>query len=144
MLIAFAQRLQKMLPTDTLARLGGDEFAILLADIESKTEAIDLAQRINKHLAEPFYLQGYEVFTNTSIGIALSTTGYDQPEYILRDADTAMYRAKKQGKARYALFDTQMHQQVVARLQLETRSATGDRASGIFSLLPADRLPSNW
>lgn len=120
LLIAFAQRLQKMLPTATFARLGGDEFAILLADIQSETEAIDLAQRIHKQMAEPFYLQGYEVFTNTSIGIALSTIGYDQPECILRDADTAMYRAKKQGKARYALFDTQMHQQVMARLQLET------------------------
>jgi len=92
----------------------------LLSDIQSQTEAIDLAQRIDKHLAKPFYLQGYEVFSNTSIGIALSTTGYDQPEDILRDADIAMYRAKKQGKARYALFDSQMHQQVVARLQLET------------------------
>lgn len=120
MLIAFAQRLQQILPTDTLARLGGDEFTILLADIQSETEAIELAQRIDKQLAEPFYLQGYEVFSNTSIGIALSSTGYHQPEDILRDADIAMYRAKKQGKARYALFDSQMHQQVVARLQLET------------------------
>ena len=120
LLIAFAQRLQKILPTDTLARLGGDEFTILLSDIQSETEAIDLAQRIHKHLTEPFYLNGYEVFTNTSIGIALSTTGYDKPEYILRDADTAMYRAKKQGKDCYALFDAQMHQQVVSRLQLET------------------------
>jgi len=120
LLIAFAQRLQQILPTDTLARLGGDEFTILLADIQSETEAIELAQRIDKQLAEPFYLQGYEVFSNTSIGIALSSTGYHQPEDILRDADIAMYRAKKQGKARYALFDSQMHQQVVARLQLET------------------------
>ncbi|MGK7901680.1 MAG: EAL domain-containing protein [Hormoscilla sp.] len=120
LLIAFARRLQKMLPTATLARLGGDEFAILLADIKSETEAIDLAERIEQLLASPFYIQGYEVFTNTSIGIALSSIGYDQPECILRDADTAMYRAKKLGKGRYALFDTQMHQQVVARLQLET------------------------
>jgi EAL domain-containing protein (putative c-di-GMP-specific phosphodiesterase class I) len=68
---------------------------------------------------QPFNLNGHEVYTTASIGIALSTTGYDHPENILRDADIAMYRAKDNGKARYELFDTVMHTRAVALLKLE-------------------------
>lgn len=67
----------------------------------------------------PFNLSGQEVFTSTSVGIALSTTDYNQPEELLRDADTAMYRAKALGKARYQVFNTAMHDNVVKLLQLE-------------------------
>src|SRR5258708_13718655 len=73
-----------------------------------------------KALAAPFILGGKEVFTSVSIGIALSNSAYEQPEEILRDADTAMYRAKPLGKARYELFDADMRASVMARLQLET------------------------
>ena len=121
LLIALARRLQHCLrPADVVARLGGDEFAILLNDIGERTgEAANLAERVQHELTQPFNLGGHEVFTTASIGIALSTTGYEKPEDVLRDADTVMYRAKAQGKAGYAVFDQNMHASVVALLRLE-------------------------
>src|SRR5207244_1877516 len=82
------------------ARLGGDEFTVLLDDIKDPSDAKRAADRLMKALASPFLLGGKEVFTSVSIGIALSTSAYENPEDILRDADTAMYRAKSLGKAR--------------------------------------------
>lgn len=120
LLIGFARRLEIYLRSiDTVARLGGDEFVILLDDIKDIKDATQIADRIQKELTLPFNLSGYEVFITTSIGIALSTTGYDQPEEILRDADTVMYRAKALGKARYEVFDKDMHARAVTLLQLE-------------------------
>ena len=121
LLIAIARRLETCLrPSDELARLGGDEFTILLDDIRDVSEATAVAEHIHQALKLPFNLNGYEVFTTASIGIALSATGYDRPEELLRDADTAMYRAKEHGKARHAVFDTAMYNCAVALLQLET------------------------
>ncbi len=130
LLIAIARRLESCLRAgDTvarlgsdrlLARLGGDEFTILLDDIRDVSEATRVADRIQKELMFPFNLGGHDVFTTASIGIALSATGYERPEDLLRDADTAMYRAKALGKARCEIFDTVMHARAVARLQLET------------------------
>lgn len=121
LLIAIARRLESCLrPSDELARLGGDEFTILLDDIRDVSEATAVAEHIHQTLKLPFNLNGYEVFTTASIGIALSATGYDRPEDLLRDADTAMYRAKANGKARHAVFDTAMYNCAVALLQLET------------------------
>jgi diguanylate cyclase (GGDEF)-like protein/PAS domain S-box-containing protein len=121
LLISIARRFRAFLrPGDTVARLGGDEFAILADAIESPSDATRIAERINEELARPFDLQGHEVFTSASIGIALSSTGYDRPEEVLRDADTAMYRAKSLGKARHAIFDQEMHRRAVALLSLET------------------------
>jgi predicted signal transduction protein with EAL and GGDEF domain len=70
-------------------------------------------------LKQPFSLRGQDVYVPTSVGIALSATGYDRPEDVLRDADTAMYRAKRRGKGRYELFDAAMHAEAVALLTLE-------------------------
>jgi len=121
LLIAIACRLEACLrPKDTAARLGGDEFTILLEDIEQVRDASRVAERIQEELTLPFELSGQEVFTTASIGIVLSTSGYDQPEDLLRDADIAMYRAKALGKARYEIFNPDMHTRAVARLQLET------------------------
>lgn len=121
LLQAFARRLETCLrPSDTLARLGGDEFTILLEDIKTVRDAIAVAQRILHHLTLPFYLDEQQVFTNTSIGIALSGLDYQTPDRILRDADTAMYRAKAKGKGCYAVFDVTMYQFALNRLQLET------------------------
>ena len=121
LLVAMARRLELCLRQgDTVARLGGDEFAILLDDVEHVSDATRVAERVLCELGTPFRLTGHEVFTNASIGIALSTTGYSRPEDILRDADTAMYRAKLDGRARYEVFDRNMHEQAVERLQLET------------------------
>lgn len=105
---------------DTLARLGGDEFTILLEDISELEDAIRIANRINQNLIKPFNLEGQDIFINTSIGIALSTSNYQEATEILRDADTAMYRAKAEGKACYAIFDRKMHEHAVGRWQLET------------------------
>lgn len=121
LLIAIARRLQTCIRAeDTVARLGGDEFVILLEEIEATSDATRVAERIQKELTQPLDLSGYEMFVTTSIGIALSSTGYEQPEDILRDADAAMYRAKALGKSRYEMFDISMHAHAVALLQLET------------------------
>jgi len=129
LLLGVASRLEKCLrssdtvarlgETFTVARLGGDEFTVLLDDIKDPSDAKRAADRMMKALAPPFILGGKEVFTSVSIGIALSNSAYEQPEDILRDADTAMYRAKSQGKARYEVFDADMRASVMARLQLE-------------------------
>ncbi len=121
LLSAFAGRIITALrPTDTAARLGGDEFTILLTGIKDVSDALRVADRIQKELTLPFYLGEQEVFTTSSIGIALSTKGYDRPEDLLRDADTAMYRAKRLGAGHYEIFKPDMHVEAVARLQLET------------------------
>jgi diguanylate cyclase (GGDEF)-like protein len=117
LLIALAQRLQICLcSSDTFARLGGDEFAIL---IEGSSNATELIARIQQQLKLPFNLNGQEIYATASIGVILNTIGYDRPEDLLRDADTAMYRAKAGGKARHEVFDISMHDQAVALLHLE-------------------------
>ncbi len=121
LLIEAGRRLKKCLrPTDTLARLGGDEFAILLDEVTDASNAVRVAQRIEGELEAPFKLRGREVYSSASIGIALSTARTAGGEELLRDADTAMYRAKARGRAGYAIFDAQMHAQVRSQLQLET------------------------
>ncbi len=121
LLIAIADRLRRVLrPGDTLSRLGSDEFAILLDTISDVSDASRVASRVQKQLALPFYLSGNEVYISASIGIALSTTGNEQPRDLLRDAETAMYRAKEKGPALYEIFDAAIHKRAVARLQLET------------------------
>jgi len=130
LLVGVASRLEKSLrATDTVARLGegvivarmgGDEFTVLLDDLKDPGDAKRAADRLMKAVTLPFMLGGREVFTSVSIGIALSNPSYEQAEDILRDADTAMYRAKSMGKARYEIFDADMRASVVARLQLET------------------------
>ena len=119
-LIKIAERLECcMRPTDTVARLGGDEFAVLLDGLESADDAARVAERVQEELSKPFRINGHEVYTTASVGITLCTAAYDCPENILRDADTAMYHAKENGKARYEIFDAAMHASVVARLRLE-------------------------
>jgi diguanylate cyclase (GGDEF)-like protein/PAS domain S-box-containing protein len=104
----------------TIARLGGDEFTILLDDIKDIANATQVAERILRELGYPFILNGHEVFASASIGIVPGTADYDRPEDLLRDADTAMYSAKAQGKARYQVFNATMRDQAIARLELET------------------------
>ena len=104
---------------DTVARLGGDEFAVLLDDLGHLDEAVAMAEQIHRELGRPFRIEGTEIFPSASIGIATSKTGYQQPEEVLRDADTAMYRAKSLGKARHQVFDTEMHARAVNLLLLE-------------------------
>jgi len=120
LLVTIARRLELALrPGDSVARLGGDEFTVLLDDLRDAADAERIAERIQRELMSPFQIGGQELYASCSIGIALSSTGYAQPEDILRDADTAMYRAKAAGRARHALFDTAMHQRAVLVLQTE-------------------------
>jgi diguanylate cyclase (GGDEF)-like protein/PAS domain S-box-containing protein len=105
---------------DTVARLGGDEFVLLLEDIYEENEAIEVAERIKAELAAPFTLNGREVYTTVSIGVASSWTSYHQAEGLIRDADAAMYRAKSLGKNRHEIYDSAMHAQVNDLLQMET------------------------
>jgi diguanylate cyclase (GGDEF)-like protein len=121
LLIAIARRLKiHLTPTDMLARFGGDEFTILLENIQDSEDAIRLAKKIQISMSWPFEFDDQELFINASIGIVVGNRTYEQPEHLLRDADIAMYQAKAQGKARYQIFDTQMHYQAQQRLELET------------------------
>lgn len=103
----------------TLARLGGDEFAILLDGLVQPADATRVAERLLQDLEAPFQIGDQHVYAAASIGIVFSTSGEDKPEDLLRDADTAMYRAKALGKGRYEVFDATMRDQAIARLELE-------------------------
>ena len=121
LLIAVARRLEASLSQkDTLSRLGGDEFAILLTDIQDLNYTTFVADGILESLSSPFQLQGHEVFISASIGIALGNSTVHQPEHLLRDADTAMYRAKALGKGQYHIFAPAMHDAALQLLHLES------------------------
>jgi diguanylate cyclase (GGDEF)-like protein/PAS domain S-box-containing protein len=121
LLVAAARRLESCLrPGDTVARLGGDEFAIILDRVRHVSDAIQAAERIRERLAAPFNISDHEVFISTSIGIALNQTASEEPDEIMRNADTAMYRAKDQGRGCFELFNRSMHARNAALSQLET------------------------
>lgn len=120
LLVAIAQRLKSFLSSnEVVARLGEDEFAILLKQIQDVNDAICLAKQIQQVLEHPFCLDDHEVFITASIGIALSASHYLKPEQLLRDAGTAMYRAKSMGRASYLVFDRSMRTGMLVKLRLE-------------------------
>jgi diguanylate cyclase (GGDEF)-like protein/PAS domain S-box-containing protein len=119
-LIQVSRRIAESLRShDVVARLGGDEFAVLVRQLEHEREAVNLADRLMETMRKPFFVADTELMTSASIGITFSSLGYTNPEDVLRDADTAMYKAKGAGKARYALFDASLHTEVADRLRLE-------------------------
>ena len=116
-----AKRLMKLIYKDNLiARFGGDEFAVILTDVANLEEVIHFAELLSAKVSEPYTLEGRQVFTSASIGIAVNRQQqYDAAENLLRDANIAMYHAK-QSEIAYTVFDQNMHVQAVTRLQLET------------------------
>jgi diguanylate cyclase (GGDEF)-like protein len=129
LLVAIAERLQQCLrgtdsltrvESNTVARIGGDEFVVLLDGIRDRGDASVVAERVQDILSEPFRLQGHEVFTTASIGIAFNELECEKADHLLRDADTAMYYAKAAGKARHEVFNKKMHDEAMSRLQLHT------------------------
>jgi len=121
LLVTIARRLEECVRGgDVVARLGGDEFAILLERIADVRDAALVAERVQESLRAPLSISGYDHATSASIGVALSNGANEQPEYLLRSADTAMYRAKNGGRGRYEMFDRAMHAEALTRLQIET------------------------
>ncbi len=106
-------------PDDMVARLGGDEFVVLLDNLKEKQQVASIAARVLTHISEPIDLNGEEVYTTASIGVAFASPVYERAETLLRDADIAMYRAKSAGKARFEIFDPEMHTRAVSLLHLE-------------------------
>ena len=122
LLVAVADRLNESVrAVDTVARLGGDEFAVLLDEIQDTVEPLQIAERLQELIRQPVMLDGEEIFTTASIGIALNVTGYEDPESILRDADSAMYQAKQSGKGRHELFDKNIQTRALMALKMENQ-----------------------
>ena len=107
-------------PEDIVARFGGDEFTVLISEIQGTADAIVIADRIQAALQLPFHVDGLDVVTSASVGIAIGSAAYKTSEKILRDADIAMYEAKSLGRSRYVMFDSTMHDRAVALLKLQT------------------------
>lgn len=135
LLIGIANRLRDCVrPADLVARLGGDEFTILVQGKYDQQEVIGIAERIKEKFAVPFDLDGNEVYTSASIGILHNTEKHQKPEDLMRDADTAMYQAKRAGKACHEVFDENMHKAMKETLQLETdlRRAIENREFDVY------------
>jgi diguanylate cyclase (GGDEF)-like protein/PAS domain S-box-containing protein len=119
LLVQIAQRLESCRRSgDTVARLGGDEFTLLVENVGDSEEALRVSDRVHRAMAPPFLVEGHEVFAAVSIGIALGGPGTEHPDNLMRDADTAMYRAKVRG-SRQAVFDASMHERAMADLRVE-------------------------
>ncbi|WP_146394669.1 EAL domain-containing protein [Planctomycetes bacterium CA13] len=110
-----------------IARLGGDEFVVVLEDLDQAEDSATFAEKLQQRFAEPYQLGAQQFFSTASIGIVNGPSTYDRGEDILRDADTAMYEAKRAGRAQHVIFDDKMHTQVHRRMQLENelRDAIG-------------------
>jgi diguanylate cyclase (GGDEF)-like protein len=122
LLVAVADRISGSIrPGDTAGRFGGDEFIVVCDDVHDEAEALRLADRLVASLEEPFVLAGGSepIFLSASVGVSMASDGREDPASMIRDADAAMYRAKERGRARCELFDHDMRERVVARLETE-------------------------
>ncbi len=121
LLIGISGRLRECLrPNDIVARLGGDEFTILVEGKYDQNEVVRIAERLQEKFAVPFDLSGHEIYSSASIGILHASEKHLTPEDMMRDADTAMYQAKRAGKACHEIFSEEMHEAAKVTLQLET------------------------
>ena len=121
LLVMICDRMIKTLPHDlVLSRYGGDEFALVTRSPVSQAVSTEIAEGILSALSQPFLVRGQQIFASASIGISRMDSSYKDAQHVMRDADTAMYRAKALGKSRYELFDGAMHRAAQSRLQLET------------------------
>ncbi|MEZ5307915.1 MAG: EAL domain-containing protein [Pyrinomonadaceae bacterium] len=120
LLLAIAAKLMNVLrPSDMVARLGGDEFVLLVDNVRERAHLEEIAERVLIELSEPVEIEGQEIYSGASIGVAIGSHDYERPDDIVRDADLAMYRAKARGKGRYEFFDSHSDQDTISRLQLE-------------------------
>jgi diguanylate cyclase (GGDEF)-like protein/PAS domain S-box-containing protein len=134
-LVMAGQRLREAVrPSDTVARFGGDEFAVLCEDLGSVEAAVAIAQAASAALAEPYPLPDGDVYLTASVGIAFARDDA-RPEVLLREADAALYRAKERGRARHELFDDDLHDRAVRRLETGT---------GLHRALAADEFLMHW
>ncbi|MEO1402429.1 MAG: EAL domain-containing protein [Cyanobacteria bacterium J06635_1] len=125
LLIEVANRLRQIQkhygpPIEWLARFGGDEFALLLTNLTDDTLVTEIAESVLNNLSAPFHICDRDIYINASIGLVWGSPAYKDAEYMLRDADTAMYRAKASGKGQYRWFESAMHNRAVQLLQLDT------------------------
>ncbi len=119
-LIEVGRRLQSCVSEkDTLARYGGDEFTILLDQMSGAWAVQAFCEKLQKAMAAPFEYQGQEFYSSLSVGSTFSSLGYERPDDMMRDADTALYQAKARGRGRHVPFDKSMHAEAQAKLQLE-------------------------
>lgn len=120
LLVEIATRLAEVIePSDTLGRLGGDDFGILAEDIHTPYDAVRIARRVQRAFQDPVVINGHSITVSSGIGIVLNSARYADAETVVRDADTAMYRAKNRGRAQYEIFDTELHRIAINRLTLE-------------------------
>lgn len=128
LLCAIARRVRTVVrPSDLVGRFGGDEFVVLCEDLERDDSATAVAARIEATLEAPFRVDGHDIHVGVSIGIAFADEAHDA-EAVLRDADTAMYRAKSGGRGQWVVFDEELRRNAVERQQIETdlRAACND------------------
>ncbi|MBW4482242.1 MAG: EAL domain-containing protein [Tildeniella torsiva UHER 1998/13D] len=121
LLMEVASRLKAVLrPNDLAVRLGGDEFIVLLEDVGHFEMAQAMAEQLLETLRQPFQLSSHQMFATVSLGLVMGDARYQTSLELIRDADTAMYRAKAGGRDGYQMFDSGMHDRAIARLTLET------------------------
>ncbi|NES70777.1 MAG: EAL domain-containing protein, partial [Okeania sp. SIO2D1] len=145
LLIAVAQRITSHLrKTDLVARLGGDEFVILLEEISATEEVIHIAERITADCQTPVEINGHKIFTGLSIGIVMGKEEYQEAGDLIRNADTAMYKAKAQRSNSYRFFDAHMHTEALNRLTLEAEIRKAlEREEFVVYYQPVFELHSN-
>ena len=142
LLIEIAHTLKNTLRrSDTVARLGGDEFVILMDGIRDEADAVEKSKEIIITLGKPIKVQRHRLSITPSIGIVLSTQGYSSPSDILRDADIAMYAAKNDGRSTYKLFDPQMRQEILQRINFKIRDPDCNRKKTAVCLLSTNNKP---